>query len=47
MKLLLILTLSLFLFGCIPTPPETIDTKFKTGGEGEYQGTDIGVTWRL
>jgi hypothetical protein len=40
------LAILLLLSSCAPTPSR-VSTEFKTGEQGEYQGTDIAFSWDL
>jgi len=45
MKILSII-LSLLILSCAPLP-QRVSTEFKTGEEGQYQGTDVAFSWDL
>jgi hypothetical protein len=40
------LTIILLISSCSPVPSR-VATEFKTGEEGEYQGTDVSLSWDL
>jgi hypothetical protein len=44
MKLIILITF--LIVGCVPVP-EKVETKFETDGNGQYQGTELGMSWKL